>query len=229
MATLVLTNDKVRSLTKSILAGKNAAEGGKLAYLRSLVARTQKELGASERERAGKVARLSPEGVKTQLAALQVAHEAYYAGVLEECEAEIPKGTPERAKVINAESNWARTALYAVRNWIRSGRDVTALAAGRVTKTNIKVEVPSNRVPSPQRLNRRVEKGVTELIEEATRLAAVDKSAAVTQLETAMAKIITTLAAIGGTTATRDAAKAVEEHIPFRTKAGVFYPVGVAS
>lgn len=229
MTTLVLTNDKIRSLTKSILAGENAAEGGKEQYLRSLVARTQKELGASERERTGKVARLGPDGIKEQMSALQVAHEAYYAGVLEECEAEVPKGTPERAKAVNGKSNWARTALYAVRNWIRSGRDITALAAGRVTKTNIKVEVKSTRIPSPQRLTRRVEKGLTELIDEATQLAAVDKAAAVTQLEAAMAKIITTLTAIGGTAATRDPVKAVAEHIPFRTKAGVFYPTGVAS
>lgn len=225
MTTLILTNDKVRSLTKSILSGLLQAEGGKEAYLQSLVARTQKELGAPERERASKSTRLSAEGIQTQLAALQIAHEAYYKGVLEECEAETPKGIQKRSEVINAKSNWARTALYAVRNWIRSGRDVTALAAARVTKTNIAVKLEgAKRQPSPARLTRRVEKGITELIEVATQLAAADKAAAIQQLEAAMAKIITTLGAIGGQTATRDPAKAMTEHIPLRTRTGIFYP-----
>lgn len=220
----ILTNDRVRSLTKSILQGRAAMEGGQGSYLQGLIETTQRELGAEPRKRAGRAVKLSDTDVKAQLAALTKVHERCYAIVLEECEAEVPKGTPDRAKVINSKSNWARTMMYAARSWIRAGNSVTALAATRVTKHSLRVEAERTTPPNPQKLNRRVERGITELIDTVTGLAAIDKPAAIQQLEAALAKITTTLAAIGNHNTTRDPAKAMAEGIPLKTRTGVFYP-----
>lgn len=223
MTTLILTNERVRALTKSILEARNTLENGQATYLQGLVETTQKELGAAPRQRTGKVVRLDEASIAEQLAALTKVHERCYAIVIEVCSENLPTGK-EKALELNRRSNFARTAMSVARSWIRSGRDITALAAAKVTKYNLRVKLESTRQPSPARLTRRVEKGITELIEEATKLAALDKAAAIAQLEAALSKIVTTLSAIGGPSATRDPEKAMAEHIPLRTKTGVFYP-----
>lgn len=220
----MLTEDHVRTLTRDILQARAAADTANSQYLQGLVHTVQVELGVTPRVNPVKVQRLTDEGIQLQLTALRAVHTRAYAVVLEVCAEHLLPGK-DRAKELNRRSNFARTAFGVVRRWIRSGRDITCCAAAKVSKGSLRVEVDRTRAPSPRALTRRVEKGVTELIERATALAAIDKAAGVAQLETALSKIVTTLSAIGGPqTTTKDPAKALAEHIPFETKQGVFYP-----
>lgn len=220
---LVTTPEAVYSLTKTILTADAGASSGRETYLQSLILATQKALGAAPRERSGRGAKLDAEGIKAQLDALTTAHEVFYPAVLKACSENLP-GTVAKGKELNRRSNFARTALYSVRTWIRSGKDVTALAATKVTKGGITVKREPREL-TPRRLLRRVERGITELIEQATQLAAQDKGAAVSQLEAAMGKITLTLATLG-VSATRDPAVAQKQHKPLRTRSGTFYPIG---
>lgn len=219
---IVKTPEGVFTLTKTILKADSQAGEGRQTYLQSLVAATQDALGATPRTRAGRGVKLDEEGIKAQLAALVSTHDAFYEQVIAACSEDLP-GPTLRAKELNRRSNFARTALYSVRAWIKSGRDITALVAAKVTKGNIMVKREPV-APTPRRLARKVERGVTELIDVVTTLAAQDKAAAVSQLEHALSLITNSLAALG-TSATRDPAKALAEHIPLKIKTGMFIPV----
>lgn len=226
MTTLTLTTDRVRAITKSILDARNDLNAGHSNYLQGLVETTQKELGAAPRKRA-KAAKLDADGIKTQLAALLKVHERCYAIVLEVCSENLPAGK-EKAIELNRRSNFARTALSVVRAWIRAGNDLTTVVATKATKTSMRVEVQRSQQPGPQSIARRVEKGITELIGKVEALAAIDKAAAVHQLEGIMSKAASVLATLGGS-ATRDPAKSIAENIPLKTKIGTFWPAMAAS
>lgn len=219
----LLTDDQVRMLTRQILQARVAAESGTGSYLQGLVHTVQVELGVTPRVNPVHIKKLTEEGIKVQLTALQAVHNRAYAIVLEVCAENLLPGKT-RAQELNRRSNFARTAMSVVRRWIRAGKDITCCAASKISKASLRVEVDRTRQASPRVLTRRVEKGITELIDRATILAAVDKATAVVQLESALSKIVTMLSAIGAQPATKDAARALAERIPFETKQGLFYP-----
>lgn len=219
---IVTTVDGVVALTREILKAEATSGAGRASYLRALVQRTQHELGSKPRERTARSVRLDDAGIEEQLAALSVAHEEFYAAVLRVCSEDLPGGTA-KAKELNRRSNFARTALSSVRGWIKSGRDITAVAAVKATKASLAVERAAA-VLTPRKLTRKIERGVTELITSVNALATQDKAAAVRELEQALSVITHSLAALG-TSATRDPAKALAERIPLRTRHGVFVPV----
>lgn len=219
----IANDDDIGKLTKAILDGESAADTGRTSYLRTLVAVTQAELGTAPRQRQGKATKLDAEGIGLQLAALGKVHDRFYALVLEAVGAAVAVKTKNRALVLNRKSNFARTALYAIRTWIRAGHDVTTLAAKSVTKTALAVKAATPKPLSARRLKARVERESKGLMASLMALSDADKAAAVTELELLMGQVTTQLLALAGPPVT-DASQAAREHKPLRIRKTVFMP-----
>lgn len=223
---LITTPEGIFTLTRTILKARGTADAGGQTYFHALIAATQQELGTEPRERnaTGRAPRLTEEGVATQLTALSAVHTRFYQSVLRACSEDLPGGTA-RALELNRRSNFARTAMGTVRRWIKAGGNITTVAAQRASKRTLQV-LSRPRAATPKLLARRVERGITELIEDTGQLAQADRAAAVTQLQTAISALAEKLNSIEGHTATRDPVQALAQHRVLKTKAGMFYPMG---
>jgi hypothetical protein len=217
------TDDDISKLAKAILDGEAQADTGRTSYLRTLVAVTQKELGAEPRQRMSKADKLKAEGISEQLAALTTVHDRFYALVLEAAGKATPANAKDRATEVNRKTNFARTALYAVRSWIRAGHDVTALAAAKVTKAALAVKAATPKPQSVKRIKARVERESKALVSSLMALADSDKGAAVAELNLLMNQVTAQLLALAGPPVA-DAAQAAREHKPLRIKKTVFMP-----
>jgi hypothetical protein len=217
------TDDDISKLAKAILDGEAQADTGRTSYLRTLVAVTQKELGAEPRQRMSKADKLKAEGISEQLAALTTVHDRFYALVLEAAGKAVPASTKDRATEVNRKTNFARTALYAVRSWIRAGHDVTALAAAKVTKAALAVKAATPKPQSVKRIKARVERESKALVSSLMALADSDKGAAVAELNLLMNQVTAQLLALAGPPVA-NAAQAAREHKPLRIKKTVFMP-----
>lgn len=215
----VATDKDIGQLTDAILTAGDTVSTGANWYLRALIATTQKELGAPQRARTGRTAKLTPEAKAAQLAALSVVHERFYTIVLETARKKLGK-VP--AKVLNGKVNFARTAVLTARNWIRSSRDLTAVSVATLTKAALLVAKPP-KPPSTAVLKRRLETQGKQLVKTALELIDVDKDAAHTELELIMSQLATQLLSLGGKP-TANAAQAASQHRPLRVKSTVFVP-----
>jgi hypothetical protein len=185
----------IASITKDILAGVSAAEGGRTSYLRALVSATIESLGASLRVNAVKVAKTDEPTMKAQLAALEGTHEKFYA-IVTKTAGEHLKGVE-----LNRATNFARTALYAVRIWVRAHNDITCLAPRKVSKPMLAVVGRKLvRKVSVQRLKTRAEKQSKALVSALLALGEADVKTAALELETLMEQLTDQLGAITGTT-----------------------------
>lgn len=184
---LTKTTDGILALTKAILAGTAAAAQGQQSYLQSLVLGTQAELGVAPRKRAaaGRRPRLDEAGIKGQLKALDTVHERFYEAVLTACREIAPRGD---AKELNRLSNFARTALYSVRLFIRAGNDLSALAAERVTKESLRVTRPPREL-TPRRLKGLAERQSKQLVSTLLALSETDREAAAAEFELLMGQL----------------------------------------
>ena len=220
----IASDDDVKKLTTAIFDGDAQAESGRSTYLKTLVASTQAELGAKPRARASsKAPRLDDETVAAQLSALAVVHERFYTLIADMADKAVPKGAKDRGIEVNRKTNFARTALYAVRGWIRDKRDITAVAAKTVTKLSLAVEAATPKPASPKVLKVRAERESKALMVTLMALADGDKAAAVVELNLLMDQVTAQLLALSSSPV-GNAAQAAREHRPLKIKRTVFMP-----
>lgn len=215
-----IANEKdIGELTDDILTAGDTVSTGANWYLRALWATTVKELGAPQRVRTSKAAKLSPEAKAAQLGAITVVHERFYAVVVERARKKLGK-VP--AKVLNGKVNFARTAVLVARNWVRANRDMTAVGVATLTKAGVTVKRPP-RPRSAAVLKRMLVDRGKALMVTALELVEVDKEVATTELELVMSQLATQLLGLGGKQTT-NARQAATQHRPLRVKSTVFVP-----
>lgn len=216
-----IANEKdIGDLTDEILTADGAITESKNWYLRAVTATAVKDMGATPRVRAsGRQHKLTDDERKAQMAAVTAVHERFYAVVVERARKRLGK-VP--AKVLNAKTNFARTAVLSVRNWVRAGHDLTLVGVATLTKAALKVK----RTPRPAStavLKRRLEDRGKALIASALELIDADRDVASTELSLIMSQLATQLLSLGGKT-TRNVDQAERTHSPLKVKSTVFIP-----
>lgn len=216
--------ETIRKLTIAYITHVDGSQGAAGTYLQTLVAETQRELGVEPRtNNAPKRGRLADETRAQQLAALATVHARFYTivnDVVDESLADVP--SKERPLEKNRRTNFARTALYAVRMYVRAGKDLTAVAPGKLTKSALAVTLVGT-TASPRRLKGRVERASKAFVKSLLALSEADKDAAVAELDTLIGQMATQLAALG-VSATRNPRKAAEDHVPLQVGKQLFVP-----
>ena len=225
--TYLATDADIRKLTEGYVAAITTGEETRSTYLRILVRHIQKELGAEPRTNNVRSPKLTQEQMATQLAAAAAVHERFYTLVNEVVDSSITNvPSKDRAQEKNRRTNFARTAIYAVRLYIRSGKDVTALAPARASKSAIAISV-APKTPSPRRLKGRVERASKAFMVAVLALSEADQQAAVSELDTLLGQLATQLASLG-VAAVRNPTKAAHDHVPLRVGSTTFIPTSTA-
>lgn len=217
----VATEADIENLAGEMLTAQFTAESGPRRYLRCVVATTIDALGAPQRARNGKVERIDDEEKVRQLGALEAVLGKFYPAVVKASSADLPSGKA-RAIELNRRTNWARTQASAVRGWIRVGHDLRTLAAAKLTKAMLHV-TPKARAPSPGRLRARVEAVSKDLVARVMELGAIDRAAAISEIELLVGQLAAQLEEFGAAP-TRDPKVAAAEHRPLKVGKAVFFP-----
>lgn len=215
----------VRDLTTAYVEALASTENTRTTYLRMLVEETQRELGAQPRtNNATKRAKqLSDDDRARQLTALATVHARFYAIVNEVVDASLKEvHAKDRALEKNRRTNFARTAIYAIRMYVRAGKDLTALAPGKLSKSSLAVAVAPAAL-TPRRLKGRVERASKAFVTSLLALGEADRDAAVAELDTLIGIMANQFAVLGVPVA-RDAKHAAAEHRPFRQGSTLFVP-----
>lgn len=214
----------VRNLTTQYIQALLAGAETRTTYLRTLVGESIREMGAEPRtNNARNTKRLSQEAQATQLAAVAAVHGRFYAIVLDVVDASLKDiSSKDHTYERNRRSNFARTALYAVRLYIRAGKDLTAVAPARVTKSALAVEARPQ-VRSARRMKSRVERASKAFVTALLELGEADKATALAELDTLLGIMANQMAALGAAPV-RDLQHAVEEHRPFASGGTLFVP-----
>lgn len=218
----VATVEDVASVVESVLTANAEADAGRLSYLKILIATTQNELGGKPRVHAGKAAKLKVEGIAVQLKALAAVNDRFYPVVTRVVLASIVPGTKDKGLEANRRTNFARTALSAVRLFIAAGNDITAVGLKTVTKASLAVR-RTPKPPSGTKIKARAEAQSKTLVATLMELADADKAAAIEELQLLMGQVATQLVSLG-VAATKDAAQAMSEHRPYRIGKMLFAP-----
>lgn len=217
----VATDADITHLAAGMLLGQTATDTLPRKYLRAIIATTIHALDAPQRQRSGKVVKLSDEDQARQLGELEKVIARFYPLIVAKYQAELPAG-PGRAEELNRLTNWARGAHRDVRNWIRAGHDIRPVAAARATKATMAV-TPRTRAASPGRIKTRVERASKALVVSVMELAASDKAAAIAEIELLIGQLGGQLAELG-VKATTDAKTAAAEHQLLRVGKSTFFP-----
>lgn len=224
MQDYIATEADVTEVTRQYLEATTNAEAGRQTYLRMLAATSIKELGSvPKRSIAGRPRRLSQEEQAQQLAAIATVHERFYNAVLQVVEESLHSvPAKERAIEKNRRSNFARTALYALRLYVRAGKDLTALDLKKLSKSALAVVVPQ-RPPTARRLKGRVDRASKVFVTALLALSEADKDTARAELDSLIGILAAQIATLGVSVA-RDMETAIAEHRPFRSGATLFLP-----
>lgn len=217
------TDTTIRELTTAYINAIATGETTRVTYLRMLVEETQRELGATPHTNNVKRPKLSEDERIRQRAALEKVHTRFYTIVNDVVDKSLGD-VPSKARPLerNRRTNFARTAVYAARLYIRAGKDLTGLAPGKLTKSAMAVAV-APATPSPRRLKGRVERASKAFVTSLLALGEADKGGALAELETLMGIMASQLAVLGAPMA-RDLKHAVAEHKPFRSGPTLFVP-----
>lgn len=190
----VAQDEDIAALTQSLVDAQSTLGNGNTTYLRALIATAQQALGAQPRVRAGKIKKLDEASIAAHLAALTTVHDRFYAVVLRVCGADKPT-----QRELNRRSNFARTAVYALRVWVKAGNDMTALAAARTSKVMLRVVGRRHVRPlSVKRLMSRAEKQSKACVSALLALGQEHPAEAAQELELLMAQLTDQLGAITG-------------------------------
>jgi len=212
----------IRAIATKVFTSETEADNGKIEYLRALVGDVQTELGGAPRQRAGKAARLTKEETAEHLQSVTKVNERFYGAVTEEARTRVGGG-PDKAKRLNAMTNWARTALRDVRGYVRAGNDIRALAATKLTRNQLRVKAAAPRPLGPAALRRRLVDRGKDMIATALELIDIDPGAARAELELIMAQLATQVLNLSGRP-TKDAQEAASQHKPLRVRSTLFVP-----
>jgi hypothetical protein len=175
----VASDADVKALASGIIGSGDAVLAGRGFYLSALLATTQHAIGEPiKKRRAG---RIDADTIKEQIAALLATHERFYAIVLSVAEKSVPADAKERPIAINRKTNFARTALYSLRTYVKAGNDLLPLVPASTTKLMLTV-VRTPKPVSAKRLRSRVEKQSATVLASVAALGAVDASAAINDL-----------------------------------------------
>jgi hypothetical protein len=226
--THIATDAEIRTMAQHYVDARASGENVRATYLRALAARTIGEIGAPVRANAAKAAKLTEEARVAHLAALEVAHAKLYAIVVDVAERSLD-GVPSKDRALekNRRTNFARTARYAVRSYIKAGRDITALAPARITKVGLAIRAtPAPR--SPKRLRGRVERLSKSFMAALLELGEADSEGAAAELDTLIGQMATQLATLGTQAPVRDPARAAREHAPLKVGKQLFIPTQTA-
>lgn len=174
-------------------------------YLKILVALTAAQIGGGtahlSRRRGRHAASLNVEEVAAHMAALDTVNTSTYAAVLravvtpdiEKVEGLSPEVAAYRALERNRRTNYARTALTALRLFVAAGRDVRDLDVATVTKDALRATAeryaPPTHTVTAGRLVRSAERAGARIVEEALELASVDQAQAEKLLAALMASL----------------------------------------
>lgn len=207
-----ITNNEVDQIAQAIMQSTRDADAGRTTYLQTLLAATQEELELKR-------------GVDSplQLAALKRVHERFYAIVLSAAGRLVAKNRPNRLEEMQRLSNFARTALSALRGHVRADGDLVALQAGKVTKSSLRKREGPARPPSVKSLKGRAERESKRLVATLIGLADTDKQSAVAEIQLVMGQLADQLMALG-VVATKDAAQAAARGTPLRVGKMLFMP-----
>lgn len=211
----------IRAIATKVFNGELDSANAKIEYLRTLVSDVQVELGGTPRLRAGKAPRLSQEERAQHLEAVAKVNERFYGAVTEEARGRVGGG-PEKAKRLNAMTNWARTSLRDVRAYVRAGNDLRTLASGKLTRNQLRVKSAPRPLGATALRRRLVDRG-KEAVAAALELIDTDPAAARAELELIMAQLATQLLNLSGRP-TKDVSEAERQHIPLRVKSTLFVP-----
>lgn len=218
----VATPEDVASVVESVLSANSQADAGRLSYLKILIATTQNELGGKPRVHAGKAAKLKGEDIAAQLRALNAVHDRFYPIVSRVAVASIAPGTKDKGLEANRRTNFARTALYAVKSFIKAGNDLAAVGVKTVTKASLAVK-RQPKPPSGQRLKARAESLSKGLMGALMALADTDRAAAIEEFQLVLGQLATQMSAMG-LKPTQDSDVAIAEHRPFKVGKALFMP-----
>ena len=222
------TDAKLTKIARDVFQGLAASESGRASYLQLLVAEVQDALGAPRRKNrapASTVRKLEPSETDAQLKALGEVHAKFYETVLHVAGDYVPAGTRDRPTALHKRANFARTALSAVRRWVRAGNDITTLAAAKVSKRELAVLAPAGAVrqETAQTLKSRAATQSKSLVATLMGLADTDKEAAVEEMQLVLGQLTSQLISMG-VAATKDAALALSDHRPLRIGKTLFLP-----
>lgn len=219
----VANADDITHIAVQLMRAASIDLDERLTYLRALAATTLAELGVKPRQNAAaKAARLKPDEVAVHLKALETVHDRFYEIILKVVSDKLPAGK-EKARELNRRTNFARTALSAVRGFVRAGRDITKVPIGKLTKRALAVE-RTVRPISAGRLKRRVEAQSKALVASLLDLGQTDKATAVGELQLLMNQLASQLVELGGKPVS-NAVLASDTHVPLRSHGRVFVPV----
>lgn len=206
-----VTNRDVTLITQQIMQAAADADAGRTSYLRTLISTAQTELGKKGQETA------------VQMVALKSVHERFYELVLGAVEPFVPKGTKNRAVELHRRANFTRTALSAVRRYVRAGNDLAGINSAKATKGTLAVKPTTPRPQSARRLKARAEVQSKALITTLIGLADTDKQAAVDEMQLVLGQLTDQLVRMG-VASTKDAAQASMEHRPLKVGKVLFMP-----
>lgn len=199
----VATDKDIEDLTSRHVDCSKAVESTGDTYLKLLIGTTQAELNEEH----------------TQIQTMESVAARFYAAVLRA----LPVDAEPKER--NRLSNWARTTKSTLRRWILvPGNDIRSLHPERVTKKSI--TVPRGE-PKPIRssvFENRVTKMGEDLDDLAKRLDPKAKKNAIAAIEDLITHAMAVLSEMG-VEETKSPNIAIETGRPYRTKAGLFYPV----
>jgi len=219
----IATPDDIAALSRQLMGAQEAAEQSRQTYLRSVAGTTIAELGMKPRAYAvSKAPRLKPEEIDRQLTALETVHDRFYGVILKVVSEKLPAGK-EKAQELNRRTNFARTSLRAIRNFIKAGNDITKVVVAKITKRSLAVE-HAVRPVSPGRLKRRAETQSKALVATLLALSETDKPSAIGEIQLLIGQLTSQLTGMGIHPVTNPQT-ASDEFKPFRTKGRVFIPV----
>lgn len=218
----VATAEDVATIVESVLTANSEADAGRLSYLKILIATTQNDLAGKPRVHTGKASKLKADEIAAQLKALADVNERFYPTVTRVVIASIPPGTRDKGLEANRRTNFARTALSAVRLYIKAGNDITAVGIKTVTKASLAVK-RSPKPPSGQRLKARAETLSKGLMGALMALADTDRGAAIEEFQLVLGQLATQMSSMG-LKPTQDSDVAIAEHRPFKVGKALFMP-----
>jgi hypothetical protein len=205
------TDSDVEAIARQHIEGL----GAQATYLKILVAGTQAALGAEPRQRSTNPAKTFDQAA--HLGALETVHDRYYTIVLR-----VASDAFRDSKERNRASNYARSAKSTLRAWIKSGHDVRSLAAGRVSKEALRKAIPRRAVGPP----RNPAKRMLKLADRLEAIATGPDNGVREAIEAVMQRLANKLMTWGGEPV-REPSRAIAEHRPLQTRAGVFWPAAL--
>lgn len=180
----MITDSQVSKIAESILKAQSDILGGRVTYLRTLLAAVQEDLPRASEPRA-------------QLARVGTIHDRFYAVVLAAAEPHVPRGTKGRAVELHRRVNFARTAASALRGHVKAGGDLATLKAGTVTKGALKVREARQRPLSAKRALARAERESKALVSSLMALGEADKTAAIDEIQLIIGQLSQQLVELG--------------------------------